>query len=265
MRYLNFILLFLLLSFFLGGCQSGKMVPGLYWEQTTEMITPKGDTTKYDQKFYLIPEKLRSERLGPYNETFLIVRLDKKIMVNGSPAESVYQQVPFEEIIRRQELRKENVRRMRAQMDTLPPSLRWRMERDVGVKWQPEKYEIQETGEKNIISGFNCKKFIVTNHDTLEGEYWVTDAFGSLDTYGKDWLGIMGIIITGPQFDKHKLINEKGIIIEAQVGRTKITVPKMEKKLLPESLFDPPEGFEKREVPVWKPRVPPTDTLNNNK
>jgi len=97
------------------------------------MVSVRGDTMKYDQRFYHIPDKFRSERLGPNNETFLIVRMDQEIMINGSPAESLYKQVPFAEIIRRQETRKDSVHRMRAQMDTLPPNLRVMMEGDVGV------------------------------------------------------------------------------------------------------------------------------------
>jgi hypothetical protein len=253
-----------IISVLIVGCQTGKMVPGLYWEQTTEIVSVSGDTMKYDQRFYLIPDKFRSERLGPNNETFLIVRMDKEIMLNGSPADSLYKQVPFEEIIRRLEARKESIRRMRAQMDTLPPNLRARMEGDVGVKWEPERYVANETGEKKNISGINCEKLIVTNRDSLEGEYWVTKDFGSLDTYGKNWLGIMGMVIASPQFDKHKLINEKGILIAATVGRTKITVTKMEKKQIPESLFDAPDYYKKIEVPVFKPRLPQKDSVKSN-
>jgi hypothetical protein len=253
MKILKSTFIVFTILFIISGCQTGKVIPGLYWEQITEIITPKGDTTSYEQKFYLIPEKFRSERIGPHNDAFLIVRLDKEIMINGSPAESMYQQIPFAELIRRQELRKKNLQLMRAQMDTLPPNLRWRMEKDLGVRWEPERYEIKETGEKKVIAGLNCEKLFVTNRDSLEGEYWVTKDVGSLDTYGKDWLGIMGMVIIGPQFEKHKLINEKGVLIEAHVGKTTIKVTKMEKKSLPENIFDPPESFEKIDVPVWNP------------
>ena len=104
----------------------------------------------------------------------------------------------------------------------------------------------------------------MTNRDSLEGEYWVTKDFGSLDTYGKNWLGIMGMVIASPQFDKHKLINEKGILIAAAVGKTKITVTKMEKKQILESLFDAPDYYKKIEVPVFKPRLPQKDTVKND-
>ncbi len=239
----NFIF-FILLLFVLAGCQSTKMVPGLYWEQSTYRISSDGDTNRIEQKLYLIPNKFRNELSTSYSESFTIVRLDEQLVLHANPIDSSYTQSTFEEITKSQELRKENVRRMRAQMDTLPPNLRRLMEMDMGVKWQPEKYAIVETGEKQIISGLNCEKFIITNRDSLEGEYWITNDLGSLDQYGKDWLAIIGKTMSLIAFEKFKLLYSKGFIVQSKTNNVHLIVTKVEKKLLPENLFNVPEDYK---------------------
>lgn len=238
------LILFFLILFLLAGCQSAKMVPGLYWEQTSYRVSSDGDTNKINQKLYLIPNKFRTDISTDYADSFTIIQLDEQVALRGNPLDSSYTKSTFEEIIKSQELRKENVRRMRAQMDTLPPNLRKLMEQDMGVKWQPEKYAIVETGEKKIISGLNCEKFIVTNHDSLEGEYWITTDLGSLDEHGKDWLAIMEKSMSLIAFEKFKLLYEKGFIVASEIKATHLLVTKAEKKLLPENLFNVPEYYK---------------------
>ncbi|MDI6803128.1 MAG: DUF4412 domain-containing protein [Bacteroidota bacterium] len=238
----NFIL-FLFLLFLLAGCQSTKMVPGLYWEQLTYKVSSEGDTSKINQKLFLIPNRLRTEVSTDYADSFTIIQLDSQIALRGNPIDSSYSRTTFEEITKSQELRKENVRRMRAQMDTLPPNLRRLMEMDMGVKWQPEIYAVIETGEKKNISGLNCEKFIVTNRDSLEGEYWVTNDLGSMDQYGKDWLAIMEKTMSLIVFEKFKMLYEKGFIVASEIKGTHLLVTKVEKKLLPDNLFYVPEYY----------------------
>lgn len=238
----NFILFFLVL-FLLAGCQSTKMVPGLYWEQLTYRVSPEGDTSKINQKLYLIPNRFRTEISTDYADSFTIIQLDKQLALRGNPLDSSYTKSTFEEITKSQEIRKENVRRMRAQMDTLPPHLRRLMEQDMGVKWQPEKYAIVETGEKKFISGLNCEKFIITNRDSLEGEYWITSDLGSLNQYAKNWFAIMEKSMSLIAFEKFKLLYEKGFIVASEIKGTHLLVTKVEKKLLPENLFDVPEYY----------------------
>lgn len=238
------IILFFLILLLLAGCRTSKMVPGLYWEQLTYRVSPEGDTSKTNQKLYLIPNRLRTDISTDYAESYTIIQLDKQVALRGNPFDSSYTKSTFEEITKSQELRKENVRRMRAQMDTLPPNLRSLMEQDMGVKWQPEKYAIVETGEKKIISGLNCEKFIITNRDSLEGEYWITTDLGSLDQYGKDWFAIMEKSMSLIAFEKFKLLYEKGFIVASEIKSTHQLVTKVEKKLLPEDLFDVPEYYK---------------------
>lgn len=236
-----FILSLLLL--FLIGCKTTKMTEGLYFEQVTHSISSRGDTITTNHKLYLIPNKFRHDYQSSYNESHTIIRLDKNLMYRLSPEESLYTEVTFDAIKKQQEKTRESIRRMRAQMDTLPPSLRWRMERDMGVKWKPEDYKIHETDSTKTIAGYNCRKYIITNRDSLDGEFWLTQDLGDINIYAGDWLAILDKFVSILKFDRYKLLSEKGIIMQSILKDGGTLVTKLEKKLIPEDLFDVPEYY----------------------
>lgn len=238
------LLLVSLILLFLFGCKTTKMTEGLYFEQVSYQVSKRGDTTIINQKLYLIPNKFRSDFKTPYNESYTIVRLDQNLMYRLSPEESLYTEITFDAIKKQQERTRESIRRMRAQMDTLPPSLRWRMERDMGVKWQPEDYKILDTDETTQIAGYNCKKYIVMNRDSLDSEFWLTQDLGDINQYAGNWVEILDKITSVTKIDKYKLLSEKGIIMQSNVKSNKTIVTKLEKKLLPEDLFDVPEYYK---------------------
>lgn len=232
-----FILAFLLVL----GCQTSKMTQGLYWEQITTRVTKSGDTLRFTQKHYLVPYKYRYE----YNKSVIIVRLDREVKFNVNPEESLYVETSFSKIKEQQGRIRESIRRMRVQMDTLPPSLRWRMERDMGVKWKPEDYKIHETNETKIISGLNCKKYTITNRDELEGEFWITQDLGLINQYAGDWDSMLDKIIPVTKQDRYKLLTDKGIIVLTNINGVETLVTKMEKKMIPDSMFEIPEYYQK--------------------
>ncbi len=241
MRKTLLISLIFLLIF---GCKTTKMIEGLYFEQVTYQVSKNGDTTTLNQKLYLIPNKFRTDYQTPYNTSYTIVRLDKSLMYRLSPEESLYTEITFKAIEKQQEKTRESIRRMRAQMDTLPPNLRWRMERDMGVKWQPEDYKIHETEETAMIAGYNCKKYIVTNNDSLDSEFWLTQDLGDINQYAGNWIEILDKITSVTKIDRYKLLSEKGIIMQSKVRSSKTIVTKLEKKSIPENLFDVPDYYK---------------------
>ena len=245
-----FLLIIISIIFFSNSCKDSPKTLGLYWEQSTLQIHPNGDSSIIFQKHYLIPNKYKREMSSYVGNNFIIIRMDKDIMIRGNIDDSTYTEVPFSEIEKRNNIHKENIRRMRAQMDTLSPRLRAFMEMDMGVRWIPENYKLVETGEKQKILKLNCEKFLITDNDSLIGEYWLTNDLGNMNDYSKDWIAILEKVLTGTAFDRYKLLYERGILIKSQTRRATIEIQKIEKTDIPENLFDPPSDYTKLEYKV---------------
>lgn len=104
--------------------------------------------------------------------------------------------------------------------------------------------EFSKTGETKEILGYNAEKWIYKNSDD-QGEAWLTKDIGSFIWFSNPMMQDEN----KPQWMKD--LNEGGYfpLIVTENGKKVFEVTNVEKKSLDNSMFEPPAGFQKMDMP----------------
>lgn len=113
---------------------------------------------------------------------------------------------------------------------------------------ESDKSKIKRTGEKKIIKGYECEKWVVED-DIYITESWLTEKLGGfmffgnpMEASGSDWKSKLSTPNLFPMlvnvFKSGKLVNT-------------IEVVDINKQKLDNSLFSAPSGYQKLDIPVF--------------
>lgn len=114
-----------------------------------------------------------------------------------------------------------------------------------------EKGNVKMTGETKNINGYTCEKWTFKDDDGTTGEAWMTKGIGNFFFFDNP----MGGRSDQPEWQK-KLTNEgyfpMMVTTKNEDGEVESTmeVTKIEPKSLDESLFSPPAGYKKMDMPM---------------
>jgi Domain of unknown function (DUF4412) len=103
-----------------------------------------------------------------------------------------------------------------------------------------------DTGMKDTILGYECEKYLITTPKETS-EMWLTDELGSF--MGLYHGGAPGSRSTAPQewetALKGKNFFPMRVLTKTSRGTSKMEITSVEKMSLPDSLFSPPDGWQK--------------------
>jgi hypothetical protein len=119
--------------------------------------------------------------------------------------------------------------------------------------------KLEKTGETETILGYVCEKYIATDKKGETTELWATDKLGNFMgvTAGNPMAGMMGGGGRGKKGGWEEMVKGKdGFFPLRVVGKSakgkesfRMEAKSIEPGALPDSLFAPPDGFQKFQMP----------------
>jgi len=228
---------------------------GIRWEAVTS-----GGPSELNEAdhFYYMPGMMKM--VGGREGQFVIIRLDKELMIMGDPAKKAYYQMTFAEMEEMMEgasaVMDAQMEAMRQQLAALPKEQREMAEKMMGsqMKQKEPEIEVEKTGESKTVSGYSCTKYLVKEDGALVSSVWASSSIPEFDVMRKDM----------EQFAKRMAVmskasrKSKGALTEGVDGFPMLTetadgmrteVTKIEAAEVPASEFAVPEGYSKEEMP----------------
>ncbi len=151
---------------------------------------------------------------------------------------------------------------MEQMMKNLPEEQRKQMEE--ARKASPKvDVEVKSKGAGGSVAGYDTEKFEISSNGAIYGNAWITRDDSLLDEFGDSRVKLAGMIdkATGclskmtrgrlgePDIAASRaytsLLDEGLIMKEVHKGKTRYEVKKIERKELPDSMFQVPDGYRK--------------------
>jgi len=249
---LNSRVLFTCLSLTLFGAFSA-FGQGLYWESTTTG-GPLGDKGNVSQN-YAMPKMFKI--VSPTK--VMILRMDQEKIYDCDPAKKTYSEMTFAEMEAYAKKAGDKMAQFREKIKNMPPEQRKQME-SLGAMMgggNDTPVEIKATGETKTVSGFACKKYVMTRSGKELSTMWVTKDVAGFDNLRKDWMefgkrmaALTNMTGLGDAYQKMD-----GFPIETDMdmmGNMTTIVTKVEKRSTPAAEFSVPAGYTKTESPMME-------------
>jgi len=230
---------------------------GVYTEGTTSG-GPLGDRTVLS-KTYMMPKMYRHES---GTGEVAIIRLDKEILYTLNPADKTYAEITFTEM---QEVMKKAGARMdsdmaglQEKMKDMPQGQRDMMEKMMAGrmpgKGKEATIDVKATGEKKVISGYACSKYVATQDGKEFITVWATRDVKEFESIKKDWEAFTDRMMSMNPINGKAMVQAfkkmDGFPIQTETSGITMIVTKVEKRATPVSQFEVPPGYTKTESPL---------------
>ena len=221
-------------------------------------VETKGSGKSDPEKFWYIPQRLRSESAGG---KCTIIRLDKKMMITLDPAAKTYREMTFAEM-------KEMFGASRAKLDelikkrmeSLPPEKRKEMEQRMsgmpGLGGDESKYSVDNTGETRVINGYSCAKYSLKRNGKESEVIWATADVKGMESIRKDMEQLrteMANVVGSRGFSEGWYTEIKGFPIQTESHGQVRSVTHLERKSIDASMFEAPAGYTKEKTKGFGP------------
>ncbi len=224
---------------------------GMYWESATTIGGKEGKTMM--GKSYYAPKMMK---VTQGDEDFIIFRFDQQKLYTVKPDNKTYNVMTFAELESAGKRMSAEMAKLDEQMKNMPEEQRKMMEQMMGDrmpgKKKPHSYQVKKTGEKKMISGYACAKYVVTDNGKETMSLWVTPDVKGFAAMRADMM---------EQTRRMAEFNEAmgGGMVEAMAKidgfpmamdmskQMSTVVTKLEQRSIPASEFEVPAGY--KEVP----------------
>ena len=192
-------------------------------------------------------------------ETF-IVRLDKELFITVNPDDKTYSEMTFAEMEGATKKAggkmDSKMAEMQKQLAGMPEEQRKMVEKMMADKMpgaeaaKDAKVEVNKTGDTKTISGFSCRKFVITQDDKDAMTVWATKDVSGFDGMRKDWeeftkrMMAMNPMVGKGIGEAFKKIDGFPVQREMGHGMTS-TVTKVERRTTAAGDFEVPSGYKK--------------------
>jgi len=228
---------------------------GVRWEaQSGE----KGDTVRRTDHFSYMPRMMKMVE-GDAGR-FMILRLDKELMIMGDPKEKNYYQMTFDEMEQMVKgvdaAMSEQMEAMKEQLAQLPEEQRKMAEEMMASRTRKEpKVEVTKTGESSTISGYACTKYLVKHDGQHASTVWATKDITGFDVMKSDmeeFARRMKAMMKnlGSKDPSGMLEGVDGFPIQTETkDGWKTVVTKVDQASTPAAEFEVPAGYKKEAMP----------------
>lgn len=238
------------LTFFVAGSALGQ---GLYWESTTTG-GPLGDKGNLSQN-YAMPKMFKI-----VNATkVMILRMDQEKIYDVDPAKHTYSEMTFADMENYAKKAGDKMAAFKEKIKNMPPEQRQKMESLSAMMGggNDAPVEIKATGETKTVSGFACKKYVMTRSGKDLATMWVTPDVSGFAGLRKDWMefGKRMATLTNMTGLGEAYQKMDGFPMETEMdmmGKMTTTVTKVEKRSTPAGEFSVPAGYTKVDSPMME-------------
>ncbi len=224
---------------------------GVRWDAKT---SDGSDSERTDHFFYM-PKMMKMVE-GEAGR-FMIVRLDKELMIMGDPKDKAYYQVTFQEMEQMMAAMNEQMEAMKEQLAQLPEDQRKMAEEMMNSRMKKDpKVEVKQTDETQTISGYACTKYVVSHDGQHSSTVWATndvEGFEVMKSDMKEFATRMKAIMknSGTKDPTGLLEGVDGFPIKTETSDgLKTVVTKVEQASTPAAEFDAPAGYKKEAMPT---------------
>jgi hypothetical protein len=247
--HLRFLAIILFLAASTGFAQ------GVRWEaKSTEA---SGEEARIDH-FYYMPKMMKM--VEGDGGRFMVIRLDRELMIMGDPKEKSYYQVTFAEM--EQAMKQmdaamgSQMEAMKEQLAQLPEEQRKMAEEMMGSRMKKEpKVEVSKTGETTTIAGYACSKYVVKHDGKHESTVWATKDVtgfeamrGDMEEFARRMKAAMNNI--GGKDPSGLLEGVDGFPLKTEnADGWKSEVTKVDNASTPAAEFEAPAGYKKEPMP----------------
>ncbi len=215
------------------------------WEAS---LAPDDTLTSVSHTFYA-PKKMKYISAKP-DDPIIIIRLDRGTVIVVNTRRASYAEVTFDEW-----------RSMRAQQSAMvmeiPPDIQRMPEEQRNRKMQElireqgsaqQKVEVLKFPDTKSVRGYQCGKFIVKVDNKVGLNVWSTRAVKDFEEMRSDLVEMYRQLAAAYPVMKlfpNALKSIDGFPMEVQQGDVKLTVMKVEKRILGDDEFEPPPGYRR--------------------
>jgi GLPGLI family protein len=237
------------------------LAQGFYWEATRSgsLIGDSSETVKYSYAAKMF------KVVNGENRNATILRLDKDVMIMLNPKEKTYWEMTFADMEKAAKKAggqmDQKMAELQEKLKDMPEEQRKMVEQMMGNKMlgakKEPKLEVVKSGDTRQISGYTCTKYVVNQDGKELLTVWVTKDVKGFETIRKD-MDVFRERMTAMNPMMRKGFTEglksiDGFPIETDMGTTmKEVVTKVERKSIPASEFEVPEGYKKVESPMMR-------------
>ncbi len=235
------------------GVALSSFAQGIYWESTTSG-GPMGDKTVASRTYYM-PKMIKVE--SDQNGDVILFRFDKEMMYTIQPKDKTYSEMTFAEMEQAMKnmASKTNPKmaELQEKMKNMPEAQRKMMEKMMGAmpgQAGETKFEVQKTGDKKTVTGYNCTKYVITQDGKDFMTIWATKDVPGFDAMKNDLQDYSNRMMQmSPGYMKGLVEGMKkieGFPLETDMmqGMTNV-VTKFEKRSTPVAAFEVPAGYTK--------------------
>ena len=222
---------------------------GLYIETTRSGSSDDKD------KMYYMPKMFKS--VDGDGSSISILRFDRETIYHLDPEKKTYTEITFAEMKAMVEGAHSMGEEMMAKrMASLPPDQQAKM-KEMMKKLSPTSgatHEVVSTGEHKTINGYLCEKYIVKTNGKESEIVWASKQVAGYEAMKRDMEGFLDRM-SGIMGRKEALggwfRQIDGFPIETDSHGTVHTVTKIDRRSIPASEFEVPEGYtrEKNHMP----------------
>jgi hypothetical protein len=224
---------------------------GLYWESTTSG-GPLGDKPSVSHNFAM-PKMFKI--VSPTK--VMILRMDQEKIFDVDPAKKTYSEMTFAEMEAYAKKAGEKMAQFKEKIKNMPPEQRKQMEAMGAMMGGGAEaaVEISATGERKMVSGFPCTKYVMTRGGKELTTMWVTKEVTGFDNLRKDWMefgkrmatltNMAGLGEAYQKIDGFPMETDMNIM-----GAMTTVVTKVERRSTPAGEFTVPAGYTKTESPL---------------
>lgn len=212
-------------------------------------------------KAFTMPGKYRHEQ---GSGTAMIVRLDRKMLYSLDPKEKTYYETGIEEMKAGMEAAGDMMAKqreeMRARLAEMPEAQRKMVEQSMGKMFAPDasqpkaELKVNATGETKKLCGYSCQKYVVTENDKEVLVAWTTKDIPEIEAMRKDWeemtksMSSLGSAFGVRIAEAYQKIG--GFPLENESLGIHTVTTKVERKAIPDDLFNVPEGYTRTASPL---------------
>jgi hypothetical protein len=184
-----------------------------------------------------------------------IVRLDQETLYQIDPENRSYTAMTFADMKKMSDAGKSVMdAMMKKKMESLPPEKRKAYE-DRMAAYQKgtsaeTKYDVTNTGESKIISGYACTKYLVKRNGENYETIWATGAIGDVEVARKDMEQLMEKMSSAMKTRSTPLVWFKqipGFPVKTERSGNTSTVSHVEKRTVSDSEFEVPAGYAREQ------------------
>ena len=220
---------------------------GLYWESKTTIAD--SETTRSVSKVYYATGKFKV--VPDKDDQTVILRLDKKLVIVVNQNSRTYAELTFSQWEAMMAQGKTMMVAMPPELQNLPDEEKKRILQQLtanGVAGKNPNIVVTKSTETKSISGYPCTKFVVKEDEKIAATVWASNALREFDVMRWDFREFsIQMALKNPMLRNFAegMKSIEGFPLQTDIGDTKISVTKIERRYFDESDFDPPSEFRK--------------------